>query len=252
MAFLLASDIVVVQAKPGENERLEKQFLEVANKVAKMNEAETEQQKTTTEEGGGVEYSITDQSIENYTETQYNNFGWIRANDVISAAEYNALMSNYTGHKHKDDSFPITRFSETVVHSFQHPDILMYVKGNIRSPQITKVVCIDAEDSKTVLKIKENIFKNERAQIFQPYSFIRDYYGDEILIIDRKRDYASFQEYRAEQERGNGEKANTYGGAEQNRGRSSTENTRNDELNFSLPENPIPLEFKSDIEIKKS
>ena len=36
-----------------EIENLEKQFLDVAKKVAKMNEAETEQQKTTTDEGSG-------------------------------------------------------------------------------------------------------------------------------------------------------------------------------------------------------
>jgi hypothetical protein len=47
----------VGDAKLNEVERLEKQFLEVANKVAKMNEAETEQQKTTTEKGSGVKYS---------------------------------------------------------------------------------------------------------------------------------------------------------------------------------------------------
>ena len=40
-----------------EIENLEKQFLDVAKKVAKMNEAEAEQQKTTTYEGSGVKYS---------------------------------------------------------------------------------------------------------------------------------------------------------------------------------------------------
>lgn len=40
--------------KLSEIERLENEFLAVANKVAKMNAKETEQQKTTTEEGGGA------------------------------------------------------------------------------------------------------------------------------------------------------------------------------------------------------
>ena len=40
--------------KLSEIERLENEFLAVANKVAKMNAKETEQQNPTTEEGGGV------------------------------------------------------------------------------------------------------------------------------------------------------------------------------------------------------
>ena len=44
--------------KLSEVERLENEFLAVANKVAEMNAKETEQQKTTTDEGSGVKYAI--------------------------------------------------------------------------------------------------------------------------------------------------------------------------------------------------
>lgn len=49
--------------KLSEIERLENEFLAVANKVAEMNAKETEQQKSTTEEGSGVKHSFAEEDI---------------------------------------------------------------------------------------------------------------------------------------------------------------------------------------------
>ncbi len=169
----------------------------------------------------GVKYSLPEVNVEKLTESQYNNFGWVRANDVLSAAEYNSLMSNYTGHKHKDDYFPVTRFGETVLHSSQHNDVLMYAKGSIKSPQITKVVRILADDA----NIKEVILRYERENNYRTFQIVRNYFGEWILNIDYRKDYDNYREYRAEQKRKNGQSSDTSGRTEQNRGRGFAEDS---------------------------
>ncbi len=163
---------------------------------------------------------FTHESVEKYTESQYNSFGWVRANDVLTAAEYNTLLSRYADYKHNKDRYPTTRFGEAVIHSSECPDVIMYVKGSIDSPQITKVVRIDYFDT---AEIKEEIFSNERRHLPQPYKSIENFYGQEIFTVCKARDYASFRDYQAEQEGRSSQSSNTSGRAEQNRERSFAE-----------------------------
>ena len=66
-------------------------------------------------------------NLESYTETQYNDFGWVRYNDILSAKEYSALLSRYADYKHNKNHYPTTRFGEAVIFSFDYTNILMYV-----------------------------------------------------------------------------------------------------------------------------
>ena len=188
---------------------------------------------------GKDQYSLPD--IDRYTEKQYNDFGWVRTNDVLTAAEYSDLISNYTGHKHVKDNYPITRFGETVIHSAQYTDVLMYVKGSIKNPQITKVVVIDKDNPIDLAAIREEILLNEREQQLLPFSFIEKYYGPEVLIVHKARDYASYREYRAKLERSDSQKSNTVSGTERDRTGSTKPNKRTDRADpidgaaYSLP-----------------
>ncbi len=187
-----------------------------------------------------VSYSMSNY-VDTYTEEQYNNFGWVRYNNVLSANEYNTLLSRYADYKHNKDKYPTTRFGEAVIHSTECPDVIMYVKGTITSPEITKTIKINADslDSST---IKEWILQNEYGRVSQPYGSIEDFYGQEIFSKYRKRDFTSFQGYRAEAEGSGSQTSNTFGTAEQNRAGSTKQNTSNDgaglnESAFSMPEN---------------
>lgn len=174
-----------------------------------------------------------DSAVEVYTEEQYNNFGWVRANDVLTAAEHTTLLSRYADFKHNKDKYPVTRFGEAVIHSTECPDVLMYVKGKIRSPKITKIVRIVDDNSYVRSMIIEEVLKLEREQTVSPLSFIRDIYGEEIFSVNRQRDNASFQEFQRRRERSVSSKNNTLGREEQDRGRGIAEgentNNRNDE-----------------------
>ena len=146
-------------------------------------------------------------NIANYTETQYNNFGWVRYNNVLSAAENNTLLSRYADYKHNKNSYPTTSFGEAVIFSFDYPDVVMYVKGTIKSPKIISIVRINAQTSNDATFIQKEIIENEYLKATSPYETITNLFGEGILTIHKKRDYLSFQEYQR-REKGKGSKAN--------------------------------------------
>ena len=193
-----------------ENYSYEKNGLKFSVPTATENETDADTQRT----------DFTAGAVEKYTESQYNNFGWVRANDVLSAKEYNTLLSRFADYKHNKHKYPVTRFGEAVIHSSECPDVIMYVKGGIGSPQITKIVRIDYFDT---AEIKEEIASNERRHLPQPYKSIENFYGQEIFTVCKARDYASFWDYQAEQEGRSREENDSTGRAEQDRGRSFTE-----------------------------
>ncbi|MBQ2934440.1 MAG: DNA/RNA non-specific endonuclease [Clostridia bacterium] len=164
---------------------------------------------------------------EKYSEEQYNNFGWVRYNEVLTAQEYSTLLSRYADYKHNENQYPTTRFGEAVIHSSECPDVLMYVKGKIGNPQITRIIRINKKDPTEFSIIREEILSNEYKQELFPFSFIERYYGQEILIRCKARDYAPYREYeRRFAERGSSEKSNTTLRAEPNGRGSAGENTR--------------------------
>ncbi|MEE1279493.1 MAG: hypothetical protein UHH95_01510 [Oscillospiraceae bacterium] len=177
---------------------------------------------------------FSDRDVARYTEKQYNDFGWASYNDVITTKERETLLSRYADFKHNKDKYPVTRFGETVVHSDDCPDVIMYVKGSIASPKITKVLRIDYFNT---AEIKEEILNNERRHLSEPYAAIEYFYGEEILSISKARDYASFQEYKSEQKRSNS-------------GESDTNSPKQQDGNGSIGENQDSNE-KSD-QIKRS
>lgn len=154
-------------------------------------------------------------NIANYTETQYNNFGWVRYNNVLTTAEYNTLISRYADYKHNKNVYPTTRFGEAVVFSFDYPDVLMYVKGTIKKPQITKVVKITEDNIELLKTIREEILKYEYQQVPLPYQNVQFIFGEGILDIHRRQDFTSFQGYKRQRERELGKENNFLDRVEQ-------------------------------------
>ena len=80
-----------------EIEALEKRFLEVANKVSEMNKTETEgktgQQKTTTDEGSGVKYSIADSFSDEFDKAISNDKYY--ENNAVVVGKMPSLYAKY-------------------------------------------------------------------------------------------------------------------------------------------------------------
>ncbi len=188
-------------------------------------------------------------SNEKYTEQQYNNFGWASYGGLITPAEREALLSNYTGHKHNNEKFPITPNGETVLHAGTVYGMLMYVRGDIDNPEITKIVLITTE-RETANTIERWILKNEYEQIPQPFESIESCYGEEVLCTYRKQDFASYREYRSELEGRSGKTSYSFSGEEQDGRRSFGESkgsSGKSEIKYSQRD-PAYLEQKEKVD----
>lgn len=157
--------------------------------------AEKDGKKTSEIAQSRYSLSADTEGIDSYSEEQYNAFGWASYNDVITAKERQVLFSRYADFRHNRNKYPVTRWGEAVIHSTECPDAIVYVKGSIDSPDVTRIIRIKADDSADVYAIQERIVANEFEQKPFPYEAIEAYYGAEYLEFHRKRDYASFRQY---------------------------------------------------------
>ncbi|GEM_PF-3199736 len=180
--------------------------------------------------------------IEKYTETQYINFGWITVNKVVTSAEREILFSRYADYKHNKNSYPTTRFGEAVIHSYDCPDVIAYIKGKISNPEITKIVRINADEANDILAIREVVLSNEYKQEPLPYKVVESYFGESHLNISKKRDYASFRSIKAGAKGRSSAKSDTDSGTGKNGAGILQQNKADDradsvESAFSIPEN---------------
>ncbi len=197
-------------------------------------------------------------SIDIYSEEQYNNFGWVRHNNVLSAAEYSTLLSRYADYKHNKDNYPTTRFGEAVIFSFDYPNILMYVKGTIENPQITKILIIDSAIPSTIqCDIQREILSNERQGLSLPWKNATSIFGEESINFNKKRDFPSFQEYKRGREGSFGEKDYSFDRNERNGTRGTNKSEANNGQNKITVVNPdsqvqgIPMISEPDLTTQK-
>ncbi len=179
-------------------------------------------------------------SSENYTEEQYNNFGWASYNNVITPKEREILFSRYADFKHNKEAYPVTKDGEAVISSSECPDVIMYISGSIGNPKISLIVRIRADYDFNTTLIREAILKNEQEQIPLPYNAIMETYGPGVLDIHSKRRYAPFRSIQGRGEGGHSEAGDSLSGREQNRERKLSENRTNDEAGVDKPAFSIP------------
>ena len=179
-------------------------------------------------------------SSENYTEEQYNNYGWASYNNVITPKEREILFSRYADFKHNKNKYPVTKDGEAVISSSECPDVIMYISGSISNPKISLIVRIRADYDFNTTLIREAILKNEQEQIPLPYNAITETYGPGVLDLHSKRRYAPFRSIQGRGEGGHSEAGDSLSGREQNRERKLSENRTNDEAGVDKPAFSIP------------
>jgi len=126
-----------------------------------------------------------------YTQSQYNGFGWLIFNEILTMPEFEILLAEYGKYKQDNDDFPTTKFGETVVYSNTCPDILMYVKGTISNPIITKIVKIDHDSAE---EIANDILLAEYDQDLFALSSAEEIYGNAVNVY-KLIDEASYWDY---------------------------------------------------------
>ena len=160
-----------------------------------------------------IRYSLS--AVDDYTEKQYNDYGWVRVNDVLSDREYadfNRKINNLSAEIRRGKTASgeyIIPVNDMKGERFGVDNVLVFAKGTYQNPKITKVIRIDFEDkiynNETNLTIlREYIYEQER-QDNEYASIIEDVYPQAIISRYTKENIPSYQESKIEwRRRGSG------------------------------------------------
>ncbi len=103
--------------------------------------------------------------VDNYTQKQYNDFGWVRANNVISSAAW----KNFDSKVSKKRFFPpktengewIISVSDDSSENKGVENILVFAKGTYQNPKVSQIIKINYNDETRVDIIREAIYERQ-------------------------------------------------------------------------------------------
>ena len=103
-----------------------------------------------------------------YTKPQYERFGWVRANDVLSPNQWKDFNSKFTSAKNLNAQFAKSLAGELIIpvnnmteDSFGIDNALVFTKGTPASPNITKVIKINLQEETNLSLTREDIYELE-------------------------------------------------------------------------------------------
>ena len=138
------------------------------------------------------DYKSLPADIDDFTEDEYNNFGWARVNNVLSKVEKRTLDSAHMAIEREFEvRHPVTKYGEHVILLGDNKDYskLVYVKGNFDEQVITKIY---EGDSFVLKEIEELEGLRLRSTIDHIEKLIRLGYIEE----HRVRDFPSYTEHK--------------------------------------------------------
>ena len=109
-----------------------------------------------------------------YTPRDYKNYGWARANNILNAGQNKDFTSKFAQAINGYKSFSKTSNSEFMIpvsdiygDSEGVNNTIVYCKGTISKPIITRIVKIDADNETELSEIRSDLFEIERRGIQQ-------------------------------------------------------------------------------------
>ncbi len=140
--------------------------------------------------------------INQYTEKQYNDFGWARVNGILSINENEDFKTKYR--QIKDGT--LNRINKSIngeilveVNNSKGADFavnntLVYAKGSYDNYKITKIIKINLNYETDIESIRRNIYEWERRGWTRTDAIIERVYGKELVRIYRLGDCPSYRE----------------------------------------------------------
>ena len=112
-------------------------------------------------------------NVEKYTEKEYNSFGWVRANEVLSADEYYNFTTEFSKAKTSKeyDAYKSDLDEYMISVGAMHGDKegvknrIVFAKGTIANPEITRIIEIDADNETFLSDEREYIYALEKRGI---------------------------------------------------------------------------------------
>ena len=129
-----------------------------------------------------------------YAEKQYNNFGWVRANDVVNEGYWNNFTRNYADAVHNKNfdlktdigEYMIAVYDESLSEREQVIDHIVFASGNIKNPNVSRIIRIYEIDEQKLDKYRRNIYDFERRGVQQTTG--------ELFELYRKTDFGAYDQ----------------------------------------------------------
>ena len=137
------------------------------------------------------------QNIERYSEKEYNDYGWVAVNEVLTGNELKSLNSQFADAKKLNFKYPKSSKNEYMIlvgdnpNSYEH---LVYIKGDINHPIITQVVGVYSEFEKYKEDALQEVITLNEKENRNPIGIIEGYAGEEIFFRLTLQDYNSYNE----------------------------------------------------------
>ncbi len=163
--------------------------------------SETAGKVTTDGETDSIKYQLRESNIDDYTEAEYNKFGWARVNGVISAAE-NKTFSQCLSDKQNGASPQRTsdgKYIFAVGNQQGVNNVLIVSDGNYVSPSIERVYRIELDNETDIDVLRREIYDREKRDWSRARDAITHYFGEELVKSYGRFDYATYSEQRASQ-----------------------------------------------------
>ena len=109
--------------------------------------------------------------VDRYTEQQYNFFGWVRSNGILTSEQYNDFSSKFADIKSgrvkgtpvsKDGYYMIAVGGLTDGTGFGVDNIVVLAKGSLEKPKIGRIYEIYGENENDFEKQRRIIYESER------------------------------------------------------------------------------------------
>ncbi len=101
----------------------------------------------------------------------YRNFGWVRDNNVISAGYWKTFTTNFADAVKRNYYFNKTPNGEFMIEAYNYydplsaADVVVFAKGTIESPIVTKIVKIDEQNETKLSEIRRDLYETARRGI---------------------------------------------------------------------------------------
>ena len=217
--FSEAAGIVVPDTLPKETQ---KKLSDLGANVLTYKDGDNEDRLRVANGIAGARFSRDAGDI--YTEKEYNDYGWARANNVLTAEANELWKSKLWNAKNAPKAFDGSSII-AVSDEFGIGNTLVYTKGTFENPKIAKIVKLDLSeyadyDVETDLDlIREMLYEEEKSNSRASYTISRCFEKGFISEYSRQ-DVQSYSEYSRSAKRGYSQQAQKTG-AFKNRSRTA-------------------------------
>ena len=135
--------------------------------------------------------------IERYTQTEYNDYGWVAVNEVLTPSELRKLNTQFADimhgekfSKNKDGYYIIPVGEEN-----RPQNSFVFIKGTISHPKISQVIRINVR-SETELDVIRSVFHEHRMDTAGKIA--EDYFGQETVFRFAASDFGNYREIQGE------------------------------------------------------